>query len=292
MSQPRAKRGTTSRIYLYMSGAGTCYLDDIKLVTGTVPESDANIIANGGFETGSTNSWGFPARYLTNSLVSGDIAHSGNYSLNLVGTSGGSSGNTSSLFQDILPALVNGQTYTVSFWYRPTTLAVTLTAELSTTAVTAGSELRATPDTTVAGNYRRLLDAGAGLSDYRAWFSSHAVSSKRQLFEILSQFWENHFVTQHTKSSDYLSGFGYSGTERGILATDWEWREMTKWRNAMLNPNCTFYDMLRISAESPAQIVFLDTVNSKGNSANVANENYARSLSLYFVVCRFLICSL
>ena len=46
----------------------------------------------------------------------------------------------------------------------------------------------------------------------------------------------------------------------------------------MLNPNCTFYDLLRISAESPAQIVYLDTVNSKGNGANVANENYAREL--------------
>ena len=272
------KAGTTSRIYLYMSGAGTCYLDDIKLVTGTVPGSGANIITNGGFETGSTNSWGFPARYLTNSLVSGDIAHSGNYSLKLVGTSGGSSGNTSSLFQDILPTLVNGQTYSVSFWYRPMTLGVTLTAELSTTAVAAGSELRATPDTSVAGNYRRLLDAGAGLSDYRAWFCSHAVNSKRQLFEVLSQFWENHFVTQYTKSRDYISNFGYSSTEAGILATDWEWREMSKWRNAMLNPNCTFYDMLKISAESPTQIIFLDTVNSKGNGANVANENYAREV--------------
>ena len=272
------KAGTTSRVYFFMSGAGTCYLDDIKLVTGTVPESGVNIITNGGFETGATNSWGFPARYVTNSLVSGEIAHSGNYSLKLVGTSAGSAGNTSSLFQDILPTLVNGQTYTLSFWYRPTTIAVTLNGELSTTAVTAGSELRATPDASVSGNYRRLLDAGAGLSDYRAWFSSHAVNSKRQLFEILSQFWENHFVTQYTKSRDYISNFGYTSTEAGILATDWEWREMNKWRNAMLNPNCTFYDMLKISAESPAQIVFLDSVNSKGNGANVANENYAREV--------------
>ena len=59
---------------------------------------------------------------------------------------------------------------------------------------------------------------------------------------------------------------------------DWEYREMTKWRNAMLNPNCTFYDLLKISAESPAMIVYLDTVNSKGNNNNVANGNYAREL--------------
>lgn len=270
------KAGTSGRIYFFMSGAGTCYLDDIKLVLGTVPESGANLIGNGDFETGSTNSWVFPTRYVTNSLVSGDIAHSGNYSLKLVGTSGGSAGTSSSLYQNI--SVANGQTYTVSFWYRPTTLGVKLNGELSTTGVTAGSELRATPDITVEGNYRRLLAAGAGLDDYRAWFGSHAVNSKRQLFEVLSQFWENHFVTQHTKSRDYIDNSGYSNTEAGILATDWEWREMSKWRNAMLNPNCTFYDLLRISAESPAQIVFLDTVNSKGNGNNIANENYAREL--------------
>ena len=268
------KVGSTSRIYFYMSGPGTCYLDDIKLVLGTVPESGANLIANGGFETGSTNSWSFSNGYLTNSVVVGDVAHSGNYSLKLVGTANGST--SVSLFQN--PALVNGQTYSVSFWYRPTTMGVTMTGELNSTGLTSGTQLKATPDITVGGNYRRLLNAGAGLSDYRAWFCSHAVNSKRQLFEILSQFWENHFVTQHTKGRDYIDNFGYGGTEAGILATDWEWREMSKWRNAMLNPNCTFYDMLRISAESPAQIVYLDTVNSKGNGNNIANENYAREL--------------
>ena len=270
------KVGNTGRIYFYMSGAGTCYFDDIKLVLGTVPESGANLVVNGGFETGSTNSWLFADRYRTNSIVVGDVARSGSYSLKLVGTSSGSASSTQSLYQNI--ALVNGQTYTVSFWYRATTLGVTASAELNSGGLATGTQLKATPDTTVEGNYRRLLAAGAGLSDYRAWFSSHAVNSKRQLFEILSQFWENHFVTQHTKGRDYIDNFGYGSTEAGILAADWEWREMSKWRNAMLNPNCTFYDLLRISAESPAQIVYLDTVNSKGNGNNIANENYAREL--------------
>lgn len=270
------KVGTTGRIYFYMSGAGACYLDDIKLVLGTVPESGANLVANGGFETGSTNSWRFADRYLTNSLVSGDVARSGNYSLRLVGTSGGSASSTQSLYQDM--TLVNGQTYTVSFWYLPTTLGVTLAAELNASGLTAGTQLKAIPDTSVEGNYRRLLNGGARLSDYRAWFASHAVSSKRQLFEILSQFWENHFVTQHTKSRDYIDNSGYSSTEADIIATDLEWREMTRWRNAMLDPNCTFYDLLRISAESPAQIIYLDTAGSKGNGNNIANENYAREL--------------
>jgi uncharacterized protein (DUF1800 family) len=85
-------------------------------------------------------------------------------------------------------------------------------------------------------------------------------------------------VTQYQKDSDYLSGFNYEGGLRGRLAAEWETREMLKWRNAMLNPQCTFYDLLRISAESPAMIVYLDTVNSKGNGTFIANENYAREL--------------
>jgi uncharacterized protein (DUF1800 family) len=62
------------------------------------------------------------------------------------------------------------------------------------------------------------------------------------------------------------------------LAANMEFRELNRWRNAMLNPQCTFYDLLKISAESPAQIIYLDTVNSRGDGTRVANENYAREL--------------
>lgn len=264
------KANATGRVYFFMSGAGTCYLDDIKLVSGSVAESGANLLANGDFESGATSGWNFAARYVTNTAISPTTAHAGNYSLKLVGTSGGSAGTGSSMYQSL--SLVSNQTYTLSYWYLATTPAVTLTAQLD------GAGLQSLPDTDVGGNYRRLVSGAATLADYRAWFCQHAVSSKRQLLEVLSQFWENHFVTQHAKSRDYIDNFGFSSTDAGILATDWEWREMTKWRNAMLNPNCTFYDLLRISAESPAMIVYLDTVGSKGNAKNIANENYAREL--------------
>src|SRR5437588_9031189 len=49
-----------------------------------------------------------------------------------------------------------------------------------------------------------------------------------------------------------------------------------------MNPQCTCYDLLKISAESAAMIIYLDTVNSKGNSGNIANENYARELQELF----------
>jgi len=95
---------------------------------------------------------------------------------------------------------------------------------------------------------------------------------------VLCQFCENHFVTQYSKSVEYLNVFTQDFGLQDRYATDWEFREQTKWRNAMLNPQCTFYDLLKVSAESPAMIVYLDTVNSKGNGNNIANENYAREL--------------
>lgn len=261
---------TTSAIYIYLSGAGTVYLDDMVLVAGTNAGVGVNLLQDGDFETSLSGIWTNSADFLktTNST---QIAHSGLSSLKVVATAAGAGANDS-VTQNITPALVNGATYTLSYWYLPTAPNVTLTARLS------GAILSSTPDTDVPGGYRRLATGAAALSDYRAWFCQHAVASKQQLFEILSQFLENHFVTQWSKSRDYLTGRGYDGNTADRLAIGWEWSEMSKWRNALLNPNCTFYDLLKISAESPAMVVYLDSVNSTGNNNNVANENYAREL--------------
>ncbi len=263
---------TTSAIYIYLSGAGSCYVDDIKLVAGSNPDVGSNLLLNGGFESALAGSWTLSADF-AGSTVSPTMAHSGNSSLRIQATNSGS-GSGDAVIQTIAPALVNGATYSVSYWYLPAAPGVNLTVRLS------GSLLTSTPDQDYAGVTRRL-DAGtgqAGLGELRAWFCQRAVSSPRQLFEVLAQFWENHFVTQQSKSRDYIDGIGFDSTPASRLAVDWEYREMTKWRNAMLNPNCTFYDLLKISAESPAMIVYLDTVNSKGNNSNIANENYAREL--------------
>jgi uncharacterized protein (DUF1800 family) len=258
----------TPQMYIYLSGSGAVYVDDIKLVTGTVPEAGANLLANGNFESG-ISPWLRTGNH-SNSTVSATVARAGSGSLQLVATgTGDSTGN--SVYQANIPGLANGQTYTVSYWYTPAP-GRTMTVRLS------GSLLVST-DTGVGSLYRRLDTRGAGINDYRAWFALHAVNSRRQLFEIMSQFWENHFVTQYSKSQTYFTdNQGYEGTIAGLLATDWEFREMAKWRNAMLNPNCTFYDLLRIHAESPAEIVYLDSVNSRGDGNNIANENYAREL--------------
>jgi uncharacterized protein (DUF1800 family) len=103
------------------------------------------------------------------------------------------------------------------------------------------------------------------------------VKANRQLLEQLLQFLENHFVTEYAKSYAWLNG-NYEINTRRRLATRMEYAENQRWRAALLNPQCTFQDLLKISAESPAMIIYLDTVTSRGDGSRVANENYAREL--------------
>lgn len=280
----------TPQIYMYLSGAGECYLDDIKLVAGTVPEAGVNLIRNGDFETGlSSNTWFGAGRY-TGSVVSTTYSHSGGGSLRMIGTGAGNTV-TNGVVQTNL-ATVNGGTYTLSFWYLPPTSGRTLTIRLS------GSGLQATPDSTI-GSIRRRLDSlggssiedgsvtwrtlgGANLQDLRAWHVANGVASKQQLLQVLLQFLENHFVTQHAKSVDYFDRYYDDGNIMDVLATDWEYREITKWRNALLNPDCTFWDLLKVHVESPAEIVYLDSVDSNGSGNSIANENYAREIMELF----------
>ncbi len=139
--------------------------------------------------------------------------------------------------------------------------------------------------TNVSGGVTNIITntVWANLQDLRAWHVLRGVGAKRQLLEILLQFWENHFVTQWTKTQNYFDGL-VDGTTAGWVSTALEYRENENWRNAMLNPQCTFYDLLRVSAESPAMIIYLDTVLSRGNGSSVANENYARELMELFTM--------
>jgi len=116
----------------------------------------------------------------------------------------------------------------------------------------------------------------------RAWFSLRAVGADRQLLEVLSQFLDNHFVTQHTKALDYFQLYYGDFTMRNRVATELEYRELTRWRSALLNPGVTFKDLLTISCESPAMIIYLDTVSSRGDGGRVPNENFSREIMELF----------
>ena len=129
----------------------------------------------------------------------------------------------------------------------------------------------ASQDTLVTTNH-------ASITDLRAWFTLRAVGARRQLLEVLLQFCENHFVTQYGKSFQFFDTYYDDSALQNRLATQLEYVEIEKWRTALLNPACTFYDLLRISVESPAMIIYLDTVSSRGDGTRIANENYAREL--------------
>lgn len=148
---------------------------------------------------------------------------------------------------------------------------ITETAEAADTGIaTLGAKLAAF-DEPITTNH-------APLPEFRAWHVLRAVTANRQLLEVMLQFWENHFVTEYAKSYNSSPVNPFPTALRYRLAAQMEYAENQRWRAALLNPQCTFYDLLKISAESPAMIIYLDTHGSRGDGSQVANENYAREL--------------
>jgi uncharacterized protein (DUF1800 family) len=257
---------SSSTLYIYLNGPGDCYIDDLYLAKGSVAESGPNLLVNGTFDTALT-SWTLSTN-LTDSVIDGSITHTGAGSLHVVATSAGTT-KASSIWQTVSHSLAANQVYTLSYWYKPgANRNVGLTIRLSGDGI----------DSSPRNLGTKLAVGSANIDDLRAWHVLHAVKSKKQLLEVLLQFLENHFVTQYSKSKDYLGQYYPSSSEDDWRAVRMEYFENKWWRQALLNPQCTFYDLLKISAESPAMILYLDTVNSKGNGSNIANENYAREL--------------
>jgi uncharacterized protein (DUF1800 family) len=124
----------------------------------------------------------------------------------------------------------------------------------------------------------------ASLQDLQAWLVLNAVFADRQLLEVLTQFWENHFVTFGGKSANQFVGFQFQGGYPNRAAGELEWREVTRWREVMMRPDGAFLDLLTVSAESLAMIIYLDTVTSRGNPPNIPNENYSRELLELFTM--------
>src|SRR3954454_9442801 len=92
----------------------------------------------------------------------------------------------------------------------------------------------------------------ATIADLRDWHTMRGETAKRQLLEILLQFLENHFITQYSKSSSYFNG-KYNGDNNIMedrVSTQLEYLENLRWRQALLDPSCTFSNLLTISSES------------------------------------------
>ena len=116
----------------------------------------------------------------------------------------------------------------------------------------------------------------------RSWFTLRAVGADRQLLEVLSQFLDNHFVTQYTKAQTYFQTYYGDFNMQNRVATELEYRELTRWRNALMSPAVTFKDLLTISCESPTMILYLDTVSSRGDGGRTPNENFSREIMELF----------
>jgi len=296
--------GTTTgtNLYIYLSGPGRVYVDFFKMVKGTNINVGVNMLKNPDFEAlPLTTMWRVPSLYstsvITNSPTVNKRSASGARCLLLVGTSGGSGSTSSSIWQGFSPTNHSAtQRFALAFSYLPTPNSGSnvLTVRLSGGQVITNIVLPPAPPVpppALSPLYGKLTNGAPPLSvgltakvtntisDLRAYHVMRAVQSKRQLHEILVQFFDNHFCTEYQKIEDWFdnnqSNVITNDSTRANLAVDLKWREYSKWRKLLLDPRCNFYDLLKASAESPAMIIYLDTILS---SRSAANENYAREL--------------
>ena len=280
--------GSSSKLYLYLNGAGDAYLDDFRLVAGTTDNGTAaNLLINGNFEQPLSSANWATTTNTANSARTTDFVHGGNASFHLVQNTAGSTG-TDSVIQTIPTTLSASTTYTLSFWYLTQSTGLQLTARLSGSGIAATVPMQGDAESPIP-YYSRLQNGSATIADLRAWHVLHAVQSRRQLAQVFQQFLENHFVTEYSKGFTYFDErAGLPNAWSGPESTRQEFKENLRWRQAFLNPQCTFHDLLKISAESPAMIIYLDTVLSRGDydtatkTNRIANENYARELCELF----------
>ena len=280
--------GSSSKLYLYLNGAGDAYLDDFRLVAGTTDNGTAaNLLINGDFEQPLSSANWATTTNTVHSARTTDYVHGGNASFHLVQNTAGSSG-TDSVIQTIPTNLSASTPYTLSFWYLTQSSGLQLTARLSGSGIAATVPLQGDAESPIP-YYARLQNGTATIGDLRAWHVLHAVQSRRQLAQVFQQFLENHFVTEYSKGLTYFDErAGLPNAWSGPESTRQEFKENIRWRQAFLNPQCTFHDLLKISAESPAMIIYLDTVLSRGDyntttkTNRIANENYARELCELF----------
>ncbi|HMJ91739.1 MAG TPA: DUF1800 family protein, partial [Candidatus Acidoferrum sp.] len=282
---------------IYMTNAGTVYIDNISVVTGLVAEAGANLLSNGDFEGATlnppwTNGSSVRAAVITNSPTVDGLPASGSNCLRLSFNAANTS-ITGGFHTQFLPTNNPSSSlrFTITLYYLPVqqTNGAGLVFRFNNGGQLGGTTGRvsfpsvppppaAPPAINIA--YGRLINTNANLDDFRAWHVHRAIHSKRQLHEVLSQFFQNHFTTQYGKTEEYYDNNFNTGAYtndalRHAIALDLHWREHNKFRNALLNPNCTFYDLLKVSIESEAMVIYLDT---QLNSKAAPNQNYAREI--------------
>jgi len=139
-----------TRLCLYLDGVGDVFLDDVSLVAGTVAGVGPNYLRDGDFETALSSAWSFLGSSGANtSTTTNSTAHSGSSSLHMIFTRTGDPSHC--LYQDVT-GINTANTYTLSFWYRPTTNANLLSVWTGGGAFSPVLSLRPVPATPGAPN--------------------------------------------------------------------------------------------------------------------------------------------
>jgi len=115
-------------IYIYMDSPGEVHVDDLMLVAGSVAGVGKNYVQDGDFESALSGAWTLSSN-LSGSALDTLIKHSGNSSLHVVSSAAGTT-QGSSIWQANL-GLTQDATYTLSYWYLPSTNGSHLTIRLS-----------------------------------------------------------------------------------------------------------------------------------------------------------------
>lgn len=192
-------------------------------------------------------------------LVVRDAEVSENASLTLTLTARDSSANqqTRTLNLHSLDSSLNAEKLLTRATFGP---APDLLAEIQASGPVAYLQQQLSPETIDDSDLQlRLDDAGLDPDSGRDFTREQIIRSlysKRQLLEIMTWFWENHFNTDMNSS-------GPVARERA---------ENAGFRTHALG---YFRDLLQVSATSPAMMIYLD--NHRSHKDN-PNENYAREL--------------
>ena len=104
-----------TNLFLFLSAPGDAWIDDVRLVEGTIPANGANLVVNGDFEDPLSGTWRLGTN-LVGSAAAADPAQHGTQSLHLVSSSPGKDATNASLSQVV--AVVPGNVYTLSYWLR------------------------------------------------------------------------------------------------------------------------------------------------------------------------------
>ncbi len=118
-----------------------------------------------------------------------------------------------------------------------------------------------------------------GIEELQQLAHVRGIYSRRQLQQVLGEFWENHFTTDYDKVAAHLGSLRNSdaqpamtGAQAAAEAAQAEYLEYQFFVDHALG---NFGDLLLFSATSPTQLIYLDNVL---NVKEAPNENYAREV--------------